>query len=173
MKTRDLGPSTALLMSIISASALWAAAGCTASVGDVNGGPSGLGGRSTGPGTGGTPMSGTGSSGGGTGAAGGGTTVPMPQIDITQTTKSESAGPLIMRRLTYREYDHMMTQLLGDTTSPASGASSGWTADTPAKTGFVAPSTVQEYHVILYGQTASALVDNAIKALSAGQKTGK
>lgn len=118
-------------------------------------------------------MSGTGSSGGGTGATGGGTTVPMPPIDITQTTKSESAGPLIMRRLTYREYDHMMTQLLGDTTSPASGASSGWTADTPAKTGFVAPSTVQEYHVILYGQTASALVDNAIKALSAGQKTGK
>lgn len=117
-------------------------------------------------------MSGTGSSGGGTGAAGGGTPVPMPQIDITQTTKSESAGPLMMRRLTYREYDHMMTQLLGDTTSPASGAS-GWSADAPALTGFVAPTTVANYHVLEYNQTASALVDNAIKALSAGQKTGK
>jgi hypothetical protein len=66
----------------------------------------------------------------------------------------------------------MMTQLLGDTTSPASGAN-GWTADAPAATGFLAPSTVGNYHVVEYNQTASALVDNAIKAMAAGQKTGK
>ena len=77
-----------------------------------------------------------------------------------------------MRRLTYREYDHMMTQLLGDTTSPASGAN-GWSPDEPADTGFVSPNSVASYHVVEYNQTASALVDRAIKALAAGQKTGK
>jgi hypothetical protein len=77
-----------------------------------------------------------------------------------------------MRRLTYREYDHMMTQLLGDTTSPASGAD-GWSPDTPAATGFLSPNSVASYHVVEYNQTASALVDKAIAALAAGQKTGK
>jgi hypothetical protein len=77
-----------------------------------------------------------------------------------------------MRRLTYREYDHMMNVLLGDTTSPASGAD-GWSPDAPANTGFVAPNSVASYHVIQYNQTAAALVDAAVKALAAGQKTGK
>ena len=93
-------------------------------------------------------------------------------LDLIGPAVAESAGALVMRRLTYREYDHMMTQLLGDTTSPASGAN-GWSPDEPAETGFVSPNSVASYHVVQYNQTASALVDRAITALAAGQKTGK
>ena len=169
MKTRDLGPSTALLMGVVSASALWGAAGCTGMIGRQrwhgHGGRNGreLRRRS---GSGGTSIAGTGATGAEPPA--------LLQIDITQVTMPESAGPMVMRRLTYREYDHMMTQLLGDTTSPASGAS-GWTADDAGRDRFrrARPKDVASYHVIQYNQTASTLVDNAIKALSAGQKTGK
>ena len=87
-------------------------------------------------------------------------------------TVPESAGPLVMRRLTYREYDHIMTRLLGDTTSPASGAT-GWSPDASAATGFVSPNSVASYHVIQYNQTADALVDAALQALSAGKNTGE
>ena len=109
-------------------------------------------------------MAGTAGAGGGTGTGAG--------LDIVGPAVAESAGPLVMRRLTYREYDHMMTQLLGDTTSPASGPN-GWSPDEPADTGFISPNSVASYHVVEYNQTASALVDQAIKALAAGQKTGK
>src|SRR5450432_3436539 len=81
-------------------------------------------------------------------------------ITRTDTVIGESAGPLVMRRLTYREYDHMMTELLGDTTSPASGANS-WSPDAPADTGFISPNSVASYHVVQYNQTAETLVDAA------------
>ena len=87
-------------------------------------------------------------------------------------TVAESAGTLVMRRLTYREYDHMMNRLLGDTTSPASGATP-WTPDAAAATGFVSPNNVSSYHVIEYNQTAETLVNTAVAAVAAGQSTGK
>jgi hypothetical protein len=83
----------------------------------------------------------------------------------------ESAGTLVMRRLTYREYDHMLADLLGDTTAPAEGGS--WTNDTPNDVGFVAPSSVAELQVNLYNQAADTLVDAAVKAVAAGKTAGK
>ena len=43
-----------------------------------------------------------------------------------------------MRRLTYREYDHMLADLLGDTTAPAEGGNA-WSPDAPNAVGYVAP----------------------------------
>ena len=70
-----------------------------------------------------------------------GSTAVEPTARLRPTSRPASRrapARCVMRRLTYREYDHMMTQLLGDTTSPASGAN-GWSPDAPALTGFVAP----------------------------------
>jgi hypothetical protein len=151
----------------LSTLAALALAACTGKVGGIPGqssgsGSQGVAGSGTPVGSGG--MTGTGGAGGGMGSGAG--------LDIVGPAVGESAGALVMRRLTYREYDHMMTQLLGDTTSPASGAN-GWSPDDPADTGFVTPNSVASYHVVEYMQTASALVDQAIKAMAAGQKTGK
>ncbi|MES1172907.1 MAG: DUF1592 domain-containing protein [Myxococcales bacterium] len=119
-----------------------------------------------------TPMSGAGAAGlppsGTAGAAG---TASMPPITEGPPI-AESAGLLVMRRLTYREYDHMLTQLLGDTTSPASGPT-GWSPDDTAESGFVAPDKVASYHVVQFNQTADALVDAALQTMKAGGKTGK
>lgn len=65
----------------------------------------------------------------------------------------------------------MVARLLGDTTMPASGPN-GWSADAVADTGFVSPNSVASYHVTVYNQSANALVDTALKAWAAGQKTG-
>jgi hypothetical protein len=122
-------------------------------------------------GAGGAPVS----SGGAPGAAGAaagapsGTAVPIP---VTGTPVPESAGTLVMRRLSYREYDHMLAVLLGDTTAPASGANP-WSPDAPAATGFIAPSSVASYHVVQFNQAADALVDTAVAALASGGNTGK
>jgi len=143
-----------------------ATAACTGKVGGIpgqtGGGVQGVAGNTTPAGSAG--MAGTAGAGGGMGTGAG--------LDIIGPAATESAGALVMRRLTYREYDHMLTQLLGDTTSPASGAN-GWSPDEPADTGFISPNSVASYHVVEYNQTATALVDRAVKALAAGQKTGK
>jgi hypothetical protein len=146
MNTDDPRRSLSIVAGLVSALAIGA---CTGSIGSGSTG-------SPGTGAGGTPA------GGGLG----------PGLDIAGPAVPEKAGQLVMRRLTYREYDHMIGQLLGDTTAPASGAN-GWSADAPAETGFTAPNSVASYHAILYNQTASALVDRAITAMAAGQKTGK
>lgn len=106
------------------------------------------------------------------GAGNGGSTGSDVPVPMDGQPLPESAGTLVMRRLTYREYDHMLAILLGDTTSPASGADP-WTADAAADSGFVAPNSVASYHVIQYNQTADALVDAALARLSAGGPTGK
>jgi hypothetical protein len=77
-----------------------------------------------------------------------------------------------MRRLTYAEYDHMLADLLGDTSAPAEGANA-WSPDAPNAVGYVAPSSVADLQVNLYNQTADTVVDNAFKALAAGKPTGK
>jgi Protein of unknown function (DUF1592)/Protein of unknown function (DUF1588)/Protein of unknown function (DUF1595)/Protein of unknown function (DUF1585) len=104
------------------------------------------------------------------GAAGTGSTTMPPITDGPPI--AESAGTLVMRRLTYREYDHLLTQLLGDATSPASGPT-GWSPDDTAASGFVAPDKVASYHVVQFNQTADALVDAALQTLKTGGKTGK
>src|SRR4051812_48794634 len=169
MNTREPLRSSPMLAGLLSTLALatLALAACTGKIGGIAGetggsGSQGAAGNTTPVGSGG--LTGTGGAGGGTGAGAG--------LDVVGPAVAESAGALVMRRLTYREYDHMMTQLLGDTTSPASGLN-GWSPDEPADTGFLSPNSVASYHVVEYSQTASALVDHAIKAMAAGQKTGK
>ena len=165
MNSHDPRRSPPILSGLLVALAI---AACEGKVGGISGQPGG-GPGSQGTGGGGAPV-GSGGTPGSAGAGGGMGT--GAGLDVIGPAVAESAGALVMRRLTYREYDHMMTQLVGDTTSPASGPN-GWTADTPAETGFVSPNSVASYHVVEYNQTAAALVDQAIKALAAGQKTGK
>jgi hypothetical protein len=92
-----------------------------------------------------------------------GTSAPPP---------AESAGTLVMRRLTYREYDHMLADLLGDTTAPAEGGNA-WSPDAPNAVGYIAPTSVADLQVDLYNQTADALVETALKAVAAGKTAGK
>ncbi|HVV16292.1 MAG TPA: DUF1592 domain-containing protein [Polyangia bacterium] len=114
---------------------------------------------------------GTGTSATGTGAtpADGGVTQDVA-IATTGTPPAEKAGVLMMRRLIYREYDHMLADLLGDTTAPAEG---GWAADAPNAVGYVAPSSVADVQVDLYNQTANSVVDTAMQAVAAGKTAGK
>lgn len=150
-----------------------AAPPATGSVSSAGGSSTGIGGNGS-MGSGAAPnVAGTSSSGGTSSSAAGGssssgTGVPIP---MTGPPLTESAGTLVMRRLSYREYDHALTVLLGDTTSPASGADP-WTPDAPADSGYVAPSSVASYHVIQYNQTADALVDAAVARLGSGKPTG-
>src|SRR6185312_5769161 len=115
----------------------------------------------------------SGSSGGNgtnSGAGGGGSTTgpgptggPAVPITTTGMPPAESAGTLVMRRLTYAEYDHMLADLLGDTTAPAEGGNA-WSPDAPNAVGYVAPTSVADLQVDLYGQAADAVVDTAFKA---------
>ena len=77
-----------------------------------------------------------------------------------------------MRRLTYREYDHMLADLLGDTTAPAEGGNA-WSPDAPNAVGYVAPTSVADLQVDLYNQTADTVVETALQALAAGKTAGK
>ncbi len=147
MKAQELWRSSLLIAGLLSAASIAACSAPTGGTGFMAGSdsPSGANGAS-------------GASSGGSGIAG--------------AAVAESAGTIVMRRLTYREYDHMVARLLGDTTSPASGASP-WTPDAAAATGFVSPNSVSNYHVIEYNQTAETLVDTALQAAAAGQNAGK
>jgi uncharacterized protein DUF1592/uncharacterized protein DUF1588/uncharacterized protein DUF1595/uncharacterized protein DUF1585 len=167
MKAKWLLGSSLALGSLVPAAMI---AACTGSVGDA-GPAANL--RPSPP----TPPIGSAASGGegGTGTGAGTSTAagaPTVTVNTAGPPAAESAGTLLMRRLTYREYDHMMAQLLGDTTSPASG-SMPWTPDMAGDSGFVAPTSVASYHVIQYEQTANALVTTALQAAAAGKPTGK
>src|SRR5690606_37338212 len=72
----------------------------------------------------------------GAGSNGGDTKAMVADITAGGAPIAESASTLVMRRLTYREYDHMLAVLLGDTSLPASGPS-GWSPDQPEETGFI------------------------------------
>ncbi|HMC93186.1 MAG TPA: DUF1592 domain-containing protein [Polyangia bacterium] len=153
-------------------------AGCSARTGS-QGAAAGAGGSGVGPtGSGsagasssGGPASGTAGSGtvGGGGGAGGTSAIA---IVTSGTPPAESAGPLIMRRLTYREYDHMLADLLGDTTAPAEGGNA-WTPDAPNAVGYVAPTSVADLQMALYNQTADSVVETALQAVAAGKTAGK
>jgi Protein of unknown function (DUF1592)/Protein of unknown function (DUF1588)/Protein of unknown function (DUF1595)/Protein of unknown function (DUF1587)/Protein of unknown function (DUF1585) len=70
----------------------------------------------------------------------------------------ESAGQLVMRRLTNREYDNIMVDLLGDTTAPGTT----FPLDGPTSTGFEAPNSVADLNVQYYFQAADALAETAL-----------
>ena len=135
----------------------------------VSGPTSGSGGLNGGGGTGGASTAAGGASSTG---SGGGTSTAGVAIVTTGTPPAESAGRLIMRRLTYREYDHMLADLLGDATAPAEGGNA-WSPDAPNAVGYVAPASVADLQVALYNQTANTVVETALQALAAGKTAGK
>lgn len=169
MKAQKLWRSSQLIAGILSVGAL-------AACGSAGGTSHGPGGMDTPGGAGANgSMAGAGAvvPGGGGPTSGGGDTGVAGMVSIPSTPVPESAGTMVMRRLTYREYDHMIAQLLGDNSSPASAGDNSWSPDTPTiGTNFVSPSDVQAYHVTQYFQVADALVNKALANLAAG-KTGK
>ena len=117
---------------------------------------------------------GTGNGSGGGGGPRPGPELEAPAVPITTTgpAPAESAGTLVMRRLSYAEYDHMLADLLGDATAPAEGGNA-WSPDAPNAVGYVAPTNVADLQVDLYNQTADTVVDNAFQALAAGKPAGR
>ncbi len=99
----------------------------------------------------GAPSSGTTSDDGGAGPASSG---PPGRGMATP----ESAGQLVMRRLTNREYSHIMADLLLDTTDPGAA----FPLDGPTGTGFEAPNSVADLNVQYYFQAADVLVEAAL-----------
>jgi Protein of unknown function (DUF1592)/Protein of unknown function (DUF1588)/Protein of unknown function (DUF1595)/Protein of unknown function (DUF1585)/Protein of unknown function (DUF1587) len=137
---------------------------CQGSIGDLTGADNGASGGSGGPGGSGTVTPGSSSGSSSTSSSGGSGTPgkvlsgglpPAPDA----TLAAESAGPLLMRRLTSTEYNDIVAHLLGDTTQPANQ----WTADPTTLSGYVAPTNVADLNVQLYFQSAQILVPNAIK----------
>jgi hypothetical protein len=177
MKAQELRRSSLFLLT----AGLFSAGTLVACVGHIDG--SGQTGTGTGVGSGGTgPTSGSGgdAAGGATGAGGdanptgSGGAAPTPGVAIVTsgTPPAESAGTLVMRRLTYREYDHMLADLLGDTTAPAEGGNA-WSPDAPNAVGYVAPASVADLQVALYNQTANTVVETALQVVAAGKTAGK
>jgi Protein of unknown function (DUF1592)/Protein of unknown function (DUF1588)/Protein of unknown function (DUF1595)/Protein of unknown function (DUF1585) len=163
MKAHEPWRSSLVIAGLLSTAAI---AACTGTIGIGDKVPtSGTGSVSGNPGLGGVP--GTPSGVGGL-LDSRGYTVP---IATTGTPPAESAGTLVMRRLSYVEYDHMLADLLGDTTAPAEGGNA-WSPDAPNAVGYVAPSSVADLQVDLYNQTADSVVDTAMKALAAGKPAG-
>jgi len=178
MKAQTLRRSSLAFTALLSVGTIGA---CTGRIGVLTGSATG-GGGSNGPNTGSAAGSGSGSGGvggssgtttdgGSTTATGTGGTSAVP-IATTGATPAESAGPLVMRRLTYREYDHMLADLLGDTTAPAEGGNA-WSPDAPNAVGYVAPSSVADLQVNLYNETAGTVVETAIAAVAAGKTAAK
>jgi hypothetical protein len=179
MKAQTLRRSSLAFTALLSVGTIGA---CTGRIGVLTGSATG-GGGSNGPSTGSAAGSGSGS-GSGAGGSSGGTTDGGPTtatgaggtsavpIATTGATPPESAGTLVMRRLTYREYDHMLADLLGDATAPAEGGNA-WSPDAPNAVGYVAPSSVADLQVNLYNETADTVVETAIAAVVAGKTPGK
>jgi hypothetical protein len=179
MKAQELRRSSLFLLM----AGLFSAGSLVACVGHIGGSAetgTGAGGSGGGPTSGAGGLSGGGGTGAGATADGGsanptgaGGTSPSGVAIVTSgTPPAESAGTLVMRRLTYREYDHMLADLLGDTTAPAEGGNA-WSPDAPNAVGYVAPASVADLQVALYNQTANTVVETALQALAAGKTAGK
>ncbi|MES1205930.1 MAG: DUF1592 domain-containing protein [Pseudomonadota bacterium] len=123
-----------------------------------------VGGASGTPGTSGG--AGSGATGGGAGAGGrpptmgdNGTTVLPPPLDKPATP--ETAGPLGLRRLTLREYQNTVADLLGMTPN----AASTFPPDEISSTGFAAPVAFTPFHTEMIADLSEKL---AAAALAAG-----
>ena len=180
-----MGPQELRRSSLLIIAGLFSAGilvGCIGRIGGsaetgTGGGPgAGTGGGGTASGSGGTngggATGGTTADGGGSNPTTGSGGTPGVAIVTTGTPPAESAGTLVMRRLTYREYDHMLADLLGDTTAPAEGGNA-WSPDAPNAVGYVAPASVADLQVALYNQTANTVVETALQAVAAGRSAGK
>ena len=181
MKAGELRRSCPMVLGLL---ILPAAIGCVGAI--VGSSSTGSGGSGSSSSTGGnTGPSGSGSSGassggstgsGGTGGGASSTTgsggMPAVPIATAGTAPAESAGTLVMRRLTYREYDHDLAYLLGDTTAPAEGGNA-WSPDAPNAVGYVAPNSAADLQVDLYNETADTVVETALQNVAAGKAAGK
>ena len=159
-----------LLLSTLSALATLGASGCTGRIGDASTGAGGNSPTGSNP-TGGSGTAATDAGGGSSSGTGSGGATQVP-IVTTGTLPAESAGPLVMRRVTYREYDHMLAYLIGDTTAPAEGGDA-WSPDAPNAVGYVAPASSADLQVDLFNQTSNTLVETALQKVAAGQTAGK
>jgi hypothetical protein len=150
-----------------------AVAACTGKIGS-GGGVSSGGGGGTGSGSGGavggTTTPGSAAGGGSTQGAAGNANSPggaatsaagsaQPPIS-TSTMVAESAGQLMMRRLTATEYDNALNDLFGDTTAPAVG----WSADALNLNGFTSPVSTPDLYVQNFDSTADTVVETALAA---------
>lgn len=155
MKALNVWRST-LAVTIVAA--VGAVGACNGSIGDANGGfggGGGFGGNSGGGSGGANPTSPHG--GGGDGGTPSSVSSMPPAANKPLTP--ESAGQLVMRRLTNREYNNIMVDLLGDTTAPATT----FPLDGPTATGFEAPNSVADLNVQYYFQTADVLAEAALQ----------
>jgi len=87
-------------------------------------------------------------------------TPSLPPPTGTSAPTAEAAGLMVLRRLTTREYNNTVADLLGDTTHPAAV----FPADSPSNSGFIAPYEVGELHVQRYEEAAGNLADSALAA---------
>jgi hypothetical protein len=112
---------------------------------------------STPGGTGGSTVGSVAATGGNPGAA---PTPNLPPPTMSSAPTPEAAGPLALRRLTTREYNNIVADLVGDTSHPADL----FPADAPSDSGFLAPIEVGELHVQRYEEAAAKVADAALAA---------
>src|SRR5580698_5012261 len=130
MKAQRPSRPSLVLTALLAAGAIGACTGrIGVSTGSATGGGGNNGSGAAGSGSGSAGIAGGAGASDGGAATGSGGTSSVP-IVTTGATPAESAGTLVMRRLTYREYDHMLADLLGDTTAPAEGGNA-WSPDAP------------------------------------------
>jgi hypothetical protein len=98
---------------------LLAAAGCQGTIGDAGGGPAGSNGTPGNPATPGA-TGGPGAPGGSAGPGGSNPGGPAgPGGTPSAAGDPNAAGPMPLRRLTHKEFNNTLRDLLGDTTNPA------------------------------------------------------
>jgi hypothetical protein len=79
---------------------------------------------------------------------------------MTATPTPEAAGAFVLRRLSNREYNNVVADLLGDTTRPADD----FPDDDAGSAGFVAPTNVATLNAQHYEETAGKLAEAALTA---------
>jgi hypothetical protein len=71
---------------------------------------------------------------------------------------------MVVRRLTFTEYDHILADLLGDTTAPAEDPAHQWGADAPGPNGFTTPDSAPDQLIRNFNTTADTVVETALAA---------
>jgi hypothetical protein len=160
MKAQKLWRSSLLIAALLPAGIV---AACSAKLGEpgvgqgmiANGGNANSGGGSSGGTGSGSPGVMPGSA-----ATGPATAVSVP----TSQPVAESAGQLMMRRLTFSEYDHVLADLLGDTTAPAEDPSHQWSPDGLNTDGFTTPNSAPDLLIQNINTTSDTVVETALAA---------
>jgi hypothetical protein len=71
---------------------------------------------------------------------------------------------MVVRRLTFSEYDNILAVLLGDTTAPAEDPAHQWGADAPGPNGFTTPDSTPDQLIRNFNTTADTVVETALAA---------